>query len=64
MTSTKQDGAAEPVTLAQDPVSSLLSEVAALRKALEGLMQLESRGRVMPIGAEWDAARAALKETP
>lgn len=28
--------------------------------ALEGLMALESRGRIMPIGREWDAARAAL----
>ena len=31
-----------------------------LEKALEGLMDLESRARVMPAGPEWDAARAAL----
>jgi hypothetical protein len=34
--------------------------IGELRQALEGLMALESRGRVMPIGREWDAARAAI----
>lgn len=29
-------------------------------EALEGLMELERRGRLMPIGREWDAARAAI----
>lgn len=33
-----------------------------LREALEGLMALESRGRIMPIGKEWDAAREALAQ--
>lgn len=31
-----------------------------LLAALKGLMDLESRGRIMPIGAEWDKARAAI----
>lgn len=30
--------------------------------ALKNLMESESRGRVMPIGNAWDAARAALRE--
>lgn len=30
--------------------------------ALEGLMRVEAGGRIMPIGAEWDAARAALSK--
>lgn len=30
--------------------------------ALQGLMQVESRGRVMPAGQEWDNARAAIKK--
>jgi hypothetical protein len=42
-------------------VASHAAEVEALRSALQGLMDLESRGRIMPIGREWDAARAALK---
>lgn len=33
---------------------------ADLLAALEGLMALESRGRVMPFGKEWDDARAAI----
>lgn len=36
-------------------------ENARLREAMTKLMELESRGRIMPIGPEWDAARAALK---
>ena len=36
------------------------SRVTALADALEKLMELERRNRVMPIGREWDAARAAL----
>ena len=35
-------------------------DVAGLVEALKGLMRLESRDRVMPVGAEWDAARQAL----
>lgn len=31
-----------------------------LLQALRDLMALESRGRIMPIGKEWDAARAAI----
>lgn len=31
-----------------------------LLEALDGLMELERRGRLMPIGREWDAARAAI----
>ena len=31
-----------------------------LLEALHGLMAAESRGRVMPIGKAWDAARAAI----
>ena len=31
-----------------------------LLAALQGLMQAESRGRVMPIGPAWDEARAAV----
>jgi hypothetical protein len=29
-------------------------------EALDGLMEVEKRGRLMPFGREWDAARAAL----
>lgn len=35
-------------------------DVSALVEALEGIMRVEARGRIMPVGAEWDAARAAL----
>lgn len=35
-------------------------DVSALVEALEGIMRVEARDRVMPVGAEWDAARAAL----
>lgn len=31
-----------------------------LLAALQELMQIESRGRIMPIGKEWDNARAAI----
>ncbi len=45
------------LTFADRPVTNV---TIALADALEKLMELERRGRVMPIGAEWDAARAAL----
>lgn len=48
---------------ANERISQLETQVAELREALEGLMALESRGRVMPIGAEWDNARATLERT-
>jgi len=51
-TSMQIDEEAKPAPAAPD--------VAGLVEALEGLMRLESRGRVMPVGAEWDAARQAL----
>lgn len=35
-----------------------------LSEALGGLMDLECRGRIMPTGKEWDAARAALMKVP
>lgn len=35
-------------------------DVAGLVDALEGIMRVEARDRVMPVGAEWDAARAAI----
>lgn len=38
----------------------LIAAAPDLLEALEGLMEIESRGRVMPIGKEWDAARAAI----
>ena len=38
----------------------LISAAPELFDALRKLMDLESRGRIMPIGAEWDAARAAI----
>lgn len=34
--------------------------IAELVGALKGLMLHESRSRIMPIGIEWDAARAAI----
>lgn len=37
-----------------------LKTVQRIRDALEGLMALEARDRLMPIGREWDAARAAF----
>lgn len=40
--------------------AKLIAAAPELLDALEGLMALESRDRVMPIGAEWDAARAAI----
>lgn len=43
-----------------EPVRALVAERDALREALEALMEVERRGRLMPIGAAWDAARAAL----
>jgi hypothetical protein len=38
----------------------LIASAPDLLEALEGLMALESRGRIMPIGKEWDKARAAI----
>lgn len=38
----------------------LLSAALDLLESLESLMALESRGRVMPVGPEWDKARAAI----
>jgi hypothetical protein len=38
----------------------LIAAAPELLEALDGLMTLESRGRIMPIGKEWDAARAAI----
>lgn len=38
----------------------LMAAAPELFNALESLMALESRGRIMPIGKEWDQARAAL----
>lgn len=34
--------------------------VSTLVESLEGLMRVEARDRIMPVGTEWDAARAAL----
>ena len=42
--------------------ASLIATAPELLEALEGLMALESRGRLMPIGREWDAARAAISK--
>lgn len=38
----------------------LISAAPELLEALEGIMRVEARDRVMPVGAEWDAARAAI----
>jgi len=46
----------------QAATSAQSSRIARLEEALVGLMEVERRGRVMPIGREWDAARAALKK--
>jgi len=40
--------------------AALICAAPDLLAALDGLMTLESRGRIMPIGKEWDAARAAI----
>lgn len=42
------------------PDARLIAAAPDLLQALGDLMNLESRGRVMPIGKEWDAARAAI----
>jgi hypothetical protein len=68
---TDSDGAHLEVTLFSDSPEKLLEAIAAVSRpeqaketdllaALKGLMALESRGRIMPIGREWDAARAAV----
>lgn len=44
----------------QDANALLIAAAPDLLTALEALMQLESRGRVMPVGKEWDTARAAI----
>lgn len=44
-------------------IDRLNAQVAMLHEALDALMQLESRGRVMPIGKEWDAARLARRQS-
>ncbi len=38
----------------------LMTAAPELLEALQGLMELESRGRLMPVGSEWNAARAAI----
>lgn len=38
----------------------LIAAAPDLLEALDALMSLESRGRLMPVGKEWDAARAAI----
>lgn len=38
----------------------LIAAAPELLEALSALMELERRGRFMPIGREWDAARAAI----
>lgn len=40
--------------------AKLIAAAPELLEALEDLMALESRDRVMPAGLEWDAARAAI----
>lgn len=44
----------------QEQNARLIAAAPDLLAALLALMDLESRGRVMPIGREWDAARAAI----
>lgn len=44
----------------QEANARLIAAAPELLEALIGLMELESRGRIMPIGKEWDAARAAI----
>lgn len=38
----------------------LIAAAPELLEALAGLMRVEARDRIMPVGAEWDAARAAI----
>ena len=45
--------------VASEADARLIAAAPDLLAALDGLMTLESRGRIMPIGKEWDAARAA-----
>ena len=40
--------------------AALIAAAPDLLAALESLMDIESRGRIMPIGKEWDSARAAI----
>lgn len=40
----------------------LIAAAPKLLKALEGIMRVEARDRIMPVGAEWDAARAVIAE--
>lgn len=54
-------GNAGPVCIASDEANArLIAAAPELLAALDGLMASESRGRIMPIGKEWDAARAAI----
>ena len=46
--------------LTPQPAPTAAQDVEGLVEALEGLMRLESRGRIMPVGPEWDAARSAI----
>lgn len=41
--------------------SELRTKLEKAEKALRDLMDFEARGRVMPVGPAWDAARAAIK---
>lgn len=54
------DAECEAIAESLARASMLIAAAPDLLTALDGLMALESRGRIMPIGKEWDAARAAI----
>lgn len=49
-----------PDEIAQEANARLISAAPELLYALKSLMVSESRARIMPIGPEWDIARAAI----
>jgi hypothetical protein len=74
LTFTDDEGATLDIAIFSKEPEKLLEAIAAVSRpeqakeaellaALQGLMELEKRGRVMPIGREWDAARAAVSRS-
>lgn len=47
-------------TALKEADAQLIAAAPELLKALQALMEEESRGRIMPVGPGWDKARAAI----
>ena len=63
MLSGESRGIAKGLEESTQKIAAQQKRIEVLTEALSGLMNSESRGRIMPIGKEWDAARAALNPT-